>query len=593
MNTAPFLRRRDDEPACLVLDVWDGIAIHGGHAMNDHTSEITGFIKSGGPLTKLISLAADGSINNDSSACVMSSGEARRIPITDVKQLTELIGKLKPNEAIALGALRYGLSDKVAVVTKNKLNGGAHPDLIARTVTDIVYRPGQTAFALLDYDTKGMPPEVAAEMHRHGGFWQALIFVMPALRGVAHVTRRSTSAGLSRSDTGENLPGSDGLHIYIAVQDGADIERFLKALHDRCWIAGMGWMMVGAGGQLLERSIVDRSVGGPERLVFEGGPILVPPLGQDQESRRPIATDGSTLDTVATCPPLTTIEKIKLREQQAKAAYQLASESAKARAAFIHRQAKLIVERTGMSPRDATKVVEQQCDGVLLPALVLPFDDADFANCTVANVLDDPQLFDGATMADPLEGVAYGRCKAKIMLRSDGAPWIHSFAHGRTTYELTLDAAAVRAAMDRADDKAVVQTFLDLAAAANLELSEQEELRNVASERSGINKRTISAMLKAAQEKHAAKRANQERKRREAERSDPRPSILVPAIDAPWRPQMETLNGVIGFSSAAEPPVRDIDGVITRARRIPVPGTHAFTDANSEVFTDTNSETGD
>ena len=49
---------------------------------------------------------------------------------------------------------------------------------------------------------------------------------------------------------------------------------------------GFGWYMVGAGGQLLERSIVDRMVGAPERLVFEGAPVLDPPLAQDQESRR-------------------------------------------------------------------------------------------------------------------------------------------------------------------------------------------------------------------------------------------------------------------------------------------------------------------
>ena len=42
--------------------------------------------------------------------------------------------------------------------------------------------------------------------------------------------------------------------------------------------------MVGAAGQLLERSIVDRMVGGPERLVFEGGPMLVPPLQQDRRA---------------------------------------------------------------------------------------------------------------------------------------------------------------------------------------------------------------------------------------------------------------------------------------------------------------------
>ena len=62
--------------------------------------------------------------------------------------------------------------------------------------------------------------------------------MLPALSDVARVTRRSTSAGLSRSDTGEALPGSDGVHVYVEEKDGADSERFLKALHERCWLAG-------------------------------------------------------------------------------------------------------------------------------------------------------------------------------------------------------------------------------------------------------------------------------------------------------------------------------------------------------------------
>ena len=64
-----------------------------------------------------------------------------------------------------------------------------------------------------------------------------------------------------------SIPG--GGHLGGGVW-GADSERFLRALHDRCWLAGLGWMMVSASGALLERSIVDRMVGGAERLVLIG-----------------------------------------------------------------------------------------------------------------------------------------------------------------------------------------------------------------------------------------------------------------------------------------------------------------------------------
>jgi hypothetical protein len=41
---------------------------------------------------------------------------------------------------------------------------------------------------------------------------------------------------------------------------------------------------------------------------------------------------------------------------------------------------------------------------------VLPFDDEELAGVTVADVLADPARFEGATLADPLEGVSYGQC---------------------------------------------------------------------------------------------------------------------------------------------------------------------------------------
>ena len=291
--------------------------------------ELTRLTKDGGPLTKQISLSPDGTLVKDGSACVMAHGTAERVRVAGVNALGALIEGLAPSQAIALGTLRADLPDKVEVTTRQRVNGVARPDIIARTGSNIVYHG--PAFVLFDFDSKGMSPALAAELKRAGGFWGALKKVLPHLNGVAHLTRRSTSAGLSRADTGEALPESDGVHVYVAAKDGADSERFLRALHDRCWLAGLGWMMVSTSGALLERSIVDRMVGGPERLVFEGGPVLVPPLQQDKESRRPIAVDGAALDTVAVCPPLTIVERARLEELKARERERLAPEMAKAR----------------------------------------------------------------------------------------------------------------------------------------------------------------------------------------------------------------------------------------------------------------------
>jgi hypothetical protein len=384
--------------------------------------EITVFTKIGGPLTKRISVTTDGTVNSDGSCCVMARAE--RIRLADVAALARLIGKLQSNQAITLGRLRSGLPDRVEVTTKAKLNGLALPHIIARTAADIVFAEKRSAFALIDADSKGMPPGVASQLAKAGGLWPTLVSILPALQGMGHVMRRSTSAGLYRTDTREQLPGSNNAHIYIAVRDGADIDRFLYTLHDRCWLVGFGWKMVGAGGQLLDRSIIDRMVGRAERLVFEGPPLLIHPVAQDTNARKPVAVDGDVLDTIAACPPLTVLEKDKLQRLKGQEAQRLEPEWAKARARYIKERGAELAKRTGMTPEAAAEIIAHQCNGVLLPDVELPFDDPELAGKAVGDVLADPERLVGETLADPLEGVAYGTNKAKIMLdphRADAA----------------------------------------------------------------------------------------------------------------------------------------------------------------------------
>ena len=546
-------------------------------------AEITLFTKTGGVLTKRISLAADGSVKSDGSECKMSRGLARRVEVTGVEQLVDVIGRVRSDQAITLGALKPDLPTEVSVVTKKTFAGDARPDVIARTGNAIIYRHASPAFALLDFDTKGMPPHVATELKRLGGFWKALISVLPSLDNAARLVRRSTSSGLSRSDTGEDLPGSDGLHVYVEVRDGADIERFLRVFHARCWLAGLGWMMLGVAGQLLERSAIDRMVGSPERLVFEGAPILVPPVRQDQNNRRPAAFEGGLFDTIAECPSLSIVEKAKFNSLRVKEGQRLTHEATSVRAAYVEQKAADITSRTGILPPAARRIIERQLRGLLLPDIGLSFDEEEFAGCTVADVLADPDRFEGATLADPNEGPDYGYCVAKILRRPDGTPWIHSFAHGRTVYDLKYDAAAVRSAIEKAHKTEVVRTFIDLAVMADLSEQELEELRDLVAKLSGTGKLAIKTMFKTAQKERAAERAEHARKCRASGRSDPRPRIFRPTVDAPWLPQMQILNEVLGASPAKIPPARNIDDEITRARQLRVPNTHAFTTANANA----------
>ncbi len=536
--------------------------------------EITGFTKHGGPLTKRISLGADGALCSDGSECIMAKGAAQRVRLPDLHSFGRLLETVTSEDAIGLGALHPDLPEQVGIRTKarlEKLNGSGALHLIARTSENIIYRPGQPALVLIDIDTKGMPVDVRERIDILGGFWPALVSVLPELETAGRVVRKSTSAGLSRADTGERLAGSNGEHVFILVTDGTDAERFLRTMHDRCWLAGLGWLMVGAGGQLLDRSIVDRMVYAPERLVFEGAPVLVAPLVQDASSRRPVVTDGAALDTLGACPPLRIVEQAKLRELHTKDAYRLAPDRAKARKKFVAEQVDRIVKQTGMTPEAARRTVERKCSGVLLPAVVLPFDDAALSGITVADVLADPDKFVGATLADPLEGVDYGRCCARVMQRPDGTVWIHSFAHGRAVYELKYDADAIAAIVAKAADAEAVDVLARLVAVGDIAEHAVEQLVDAIAQRCKVGKRTITRAISDQRKEQARRRHQEDQERRAAERTDPRPQIIAPADNAPWLPAIGTINDMLSKSPAAEPPMRDIDGafVAVRVRRIP------------------------
>jgi predicted P-loop ATPase len=465
--------------------------------------ELTVFTKANGILSKRISLV-EGKVNSDGSACGMGHGRARRILLNGVAQLGPLIEKLESNQAIVLGTMRSDVGDEVAIAAKDELVANPRDGALARTSENFKYVPGKPAFVLFDHDTKGMPPTVKAKIEFLGGFWGALVSVVPELGNVGRVVRRSTSSGLSRADTGEKFEGSAGVHVFPIVKDGGDTERFLYTLHDRCWLNGLGWCIVGKDGKLLERSIIDKMVGKGERLVFEGAPVVEHPLVQDAATRKPEVHTGGWLDTITTCPSLSATElaaKARLRAEEDR---RLDVEAKETREKYIEAEAKKLQgHRRGMSLAEAKAAIEKRVGGILTPDFILPLDDPDSV-VRVGNVLDRPDMFVGLTMADPIEGVDYGRGKATIMMGGDGLPFIHTFAHGGGVYRLCYDAHAIRERIEKADDK--IGVFVKLALAADIDAVEEEQLIRELKEATGIGIRAIKAKLKETRSEHNQQR---------------------------------------------------------------------------------------
>lgn len=466
--------------------------------------------KAGGhPLSKRIALGEDGRPRSDTSLCWMIRGTARRIIFNGdpAAELAGLIGGLSSAQALVLGTHGADLPDLVRIDVKDR----ADPEqgTVARTRENFVFRDGEPAFALLDYDQKGMPKAVCRRLEEAGGFEAAVQRLVPGLANAATVLRASTSAGILHQDTGERFAGSGGLHLYVLARDGADIPRFLKALHRRAWLAGFGWIMVGAAGQLLERSIVDVAVGAPERLVFEGAPTLEPPLVQDAEARRPSFRGGAPLDTRAAVPELGP-EELAEHERRVKAA-----KAALKPAATRAQKEWLATEGAKLGPDGAAILKAALTTSTLSGLFVLHFDDDTLGTVAVDTIMAEPERFRDHTLADPLDGVAYGRGKAKLFVNNDGSLVVHSFAHGGRTFRLAHSMASATAALEKAGERADKALIRILADRPPINRTDEGRLIAQAARLAKAGKRDLKRDIDTARRANASERAQERQEIRE------------------------------------------------------------------------------
>ena len=196
---------------------------------------------------------------------------------------------------------------------------------------------------------------------------------------------------------------------------------------------------------MLERSIVDRSVGNPERIAFEAPPLLAAPLAQDAKIRRCVVHEGEWLITAGACPSLSLVEQALVDDLRRKAAHALEPERVEASRRWRKAQVQRHVKQLGISETAAEKIVERHAAGILTSNVELFFDH--LGTKTVGDVLADPEAFIGETLADPIEP-EYGSGKAKVFHGTGGYKGkivVHSWAHGVSrVFKLQHDFAAVR-----------------------------------------------------------------------------------------------------------------------------------------------------
>ncbi len=395
----------------------------------------TTITKTSGPLTKVISKDGDG-LKIESSQCKMWDGTATVSTVKGLKEFAAHLEALTSSQAITLGRPKLSLArDKTEFDIKptGKLAAkGYDKSAISRSKKVFAFEPIRMPM-LIDFDKKAMPKHVAEKLDDYETLWSALTHVAPGLDGAGYAVRRSTSAGIVDTETGKEHTSSGGQHLYFIAADGTDIPRATKDLHHRMILDGSGWIMIGKAGQLLVRSPVDATVGSPERLAFEGSPSVHLPLDQPQEARRFKIVEGPHCNTATAIPALSPDETTKLNAMIRQMKADSEDEAAEIHEAWLDERSEAVSKKTGRPKAEVRAAYAKSAKSrELLPDFMLHFDRDDLGEVTVADILADPDKFEGETLADPLDGTDYGPCKAMVMGKSNtsDAIIIHSTAHG-------------------------------------------------------------------------------------------------------------------------------------------------------------------
>lgn len=381
--------------------------------------------------SKTFSTRDDGSIHKEFPS-PMWKGTAERLGFADkdfITKFPQILNKTTSNDALCYGVFKKTLGDVVDVVTKAKVVAGVN---ISRSKEHMHYSKGK-ALLMLDHDPCEYGPKITPSQ-----LVDVLASIHASIGEAASVTRGSCSSGVNFKGKG---PKADaGFHHWLVVKNGTDIPRYGAVLVDRLWLAGFGFIALGGNGAMLERTIIDGAVFGAERLDFEAKPNIE---GDTLEYTAPTisTSEGGLLDT-STLIDLTPAEE--KRVAKLKEAARLNPDTIKQaqdiRSLWIEERVAAMVAR-GASEDDARLKANATASGEsqeLHGDWILYFAGASGA-VTVDDVLADLDTFNGKALADPIEGVDYGRTTA-MFYANDGNPIINSQAHGvQTKYYLIAE----------------------------------------------------------------------------------------------------------------------------------------------------------
>ncbi|MCL7421533.1 MAG: phage/plasmid primase, P4 family [Methylobacter sp.] len=367
----------------------------------------------------------EGDIIKKKAAAQMTDGWATRTSIP-FSQLPGLLNNATARQALCLG-IHSGHKDKMPV--RSQAASSSLRGAITRTKEQFQF-PDGSGLLMLDHD-----PSEYGQSYTPDELLSILGDIHPAIESAARVVRGSVSAGVHR--IGEQPAAGKGFHIYIPVRNAADIPRYGKALFERLWLAGHGFIALARNGAKLKRGLIDAAVFSPERLDFIAPPYIKDKKHLQYTPPETLYQDGQYLDTES-LQTLNNDEADTLARLVADAGAAVDTESETKQAEW---KAERVAEQVaaGVPETMARANIERTLESVNSGKAIDLYEDFILEFLTgpvsVADVLRDPGRYDNQPLADPCEGKAYGTTTAKFYINKD-KPCINSNAHGGVKYFL-------------------------------------------------------------------------------------------------------------------------------------------------------------
>lgn len=391
---------------------------------------VTVFRNSRGPLTKEYSLNESGELRKPDVVAQLVEGTAEVHQLFGLLALRDLLASLDVNQAAC-----YGLPRRKGTKFTVRSTNAAGPDDLTRTKRDMAFAEDGTGVLMLDFDARdGHEFDMAAELDK-------LFAAVPELLAFQRLVTLSASSNLYVGD--RCARGERGGRCYFLVDRASDIPKTGRLISDRLKSAGLVHFQVDKRGAALERTLIDGSVFEENRLDFAAGARCVGLVNQRRPLGVAFTSQQGTGNVLKPCLSLRDIAPLTAAQDQAKARY-IAEAREAVRSLCEERKAAAKASDTdklvaGGMPREAAAArVERAHEQLTLPR-EWPLIDEDGKQCTVGDLIDRPQDFDGHRFRDPLNPDHRGGEACAVAQLAYSPLVIKSFAGGGRTFTLEGD----------------------------------------------------------------------------------------------------------------------------------------------------------